>query len=330
MPKKRSLPRILQFSDKFTFNNTQQQDMVEEKILLQPGTLWTKAKKQTKHALQCGALLCIPTESEFVEQDGVSFLVRIMSNLARKEQAKRQQEKHNTSCADFNPFLPYEEDLFVADISDTHVCILNKYNVVDYHLLLITRAFEEQESWLTLQDFAAMWACMAEFDGLAFYNAGKTAGASQRHKHLQIVPLPLVPTGPQIPIEPLLGAAQFQNSIATIPGFTFLHAFATLESCWQKPPFLAAKITLERYLSLLEAVGLQPGRGQFGAYNLLVTRKWMLLVRRAQEYFQSIPVNSLGFAGTLFVRDQQQMQILKQHGPMTVLRNVAVPGLKVG
>jgi ATP adenylyltransferase len=207
---------------------------------------------------------------------------------------------------------------------------LNKYNVVDYHLLLITRAFEEQESWLTLQDFAAMWACMAEFDGLAFYNAGKTAGASQRHKHLQIVPLPLVPTGPQIPIEPLLGAAQFQNSIATIPGFTFLHAFATLESCWQKPPFLAAKITLERYLSLLEAVGLQPGRGQFGAYNLLVTRKWMLLVRRAQEYFQSIPVNSLGFAGTLFVRDQQQMQILKQHGPMTVLRNVAVPGLKVG
>ena len=161
--------------------------MLEDKILLKPGTLWTSVKERTEYALQCGALLSIPTEFEFVEQDGVRFLVRILSNLNRKKAAKDKQEKQSaTSGEEFNPFLPYEEDLFVADISDTHVCILNKFNVVDYHLLIITRGFEEQESLLTLEDFTAMWVCLADFDGLAFYNSSKTAGASQRHKHLQL------------------------------------------------------------------------------------------------------------------------------------------------
>ncbi|MCX7594566.1 MAG: phosphorylase [Fischerella sp.] len=299
--------------------------MTQGKILLKAGTFWTKIKEQTEHARQCGALMSIPTESEFIEQNGVCFLVRIASNLVRKDEAKSNQEKQSAACqGDFNPFLPYEQDLFVADISDTHVCILNKYNVVDYHLLLITRVFEEQESLLTLEDFAAMWACMSQFDGLAFYNSGKIAGASQRHKHLQLVPLPLTPTGVRLPIEPLLKSAQFHHSIATIPEFPFVNAFATLDCCWEQSSFSAAAVTLECYHSLLQAVGLENNQ-QSRAYNLLVTREWMLVVPRSRECFESIPVNSLGFAGTMFVRNEQQMQILKKHGPMSVLKNVAVP-----
>jgi sulfate adenylyltransferase (ADP) / ATP adenylyltransferase len=168
-----------------------------ENLLLKPGTLWAKLVERSDRALQLGALLSIPTEFEFIEQDGVRFLVRILANLARKDEAKQVQERLNSALdRSFNPFLPYEEDLFVTDISDTHVCILNKFNVVDRHLLIITRAFEAQENLLTLADFAAMWACLAEFDGLVFYNAGKIAGASQPHKHLQIVSLPLVTSEP--------------------------------------------------------------------------------------------------------------------------------------
>lgn len=296
--------------------------MPQGKILLKPGTLWTSVKERTEHALQCGALLSIPTEFEFIEQDDVRFLVRILSNLNRKKAAKEKQDKQSAiSGQEFNPFLPYEEDLFVADISDTHVCILNKYNVVDLHLLIITRAFEEQESLLTLEDFAAMWACLADFDGLAFYNSGKSAGASQRHKHLQLVPLPLVPSGPQIPIEPLLKAVQFQdsNAIAKLP---FVNAFAPLNPDWVRSPFTAAQATLEVYRSLLGAVGLDAK--QLGAYNLLATREWMLIVPRSQEYFQSISVNSLGFAGSLLVRNAAEMEILKAQGPMNILKNVAI------
>lgn len=297
--------------------------MGQGKILLQPGTLWTSVKERTEHALQCGALLSIPTEFEFVEQDGVRFLVRILSNLNRKKAAKEKQEKQSASSGhEFNPFLPYEEDLFVADISDTHVCILNKFNVVDYHLLVITRAFEEQESLLTLEDFTAMWACLADFDGLGFYNSGKIAGASQPHKHLQLVPLPLASSGSQIPIEPLLKEAQFENSIATLPKLPFLHAFASLNPEWVESPFLGGEATLAVYRTLLEAVGLDAT--ELGAYNLLMTREWMLIVPRSQEHFHTISVNSLGFAGGLLVKNAEEMQLLKEQGPMIILKSVGI------
>jgi ATP adenylyltransferase len=302
--------------------------MPEKNILLQPSTLWDSVKKQTNYALECGALLSIPTEFEFVEQDGVKFLVRILSNLVRKNTTKKQQDKQTQSTGkEFNPFLPYEQDLFVADISDTHVCILNKFNVVDYHLLIITRAFEEQESLLTLRDFAAMWACLAGMDGLVFYNAGKNAGASQRHKHLQLVPLPLTPSGTQIPIEPLLASAKFQDAIgvATIPGLPFIHAFAKLNPEWVESPFTLTQATLEIYHNLLQAVGLDTIKGDrpADAYNLLATREWMLIVPRSQEHFQSISVNSLGFAGAMLVKNESEMQLLKHQTPMNILKNVA-------
>nr|WP_089094074.1 DUF4922 domain-containing protein [Nodularia sp. NIES-3585] len=296
--------------------------MSKHQILLKPGTLWKSIKKQTKYALQCGALLSIPTDFEFVEQNGIKFLVRILSNLTRKDTAKQQDKKTN-------PFLPYEQDLFVADISQSHVCILNKYNVVDYHLLIVTRAFEEQEELLTLKDFAAMWACLAEFEGLAFYNGGKIAGASQPHKHLQIVPLPLTPSGVQIPMEPLLKSAQFTDAVTTIPELPFIHALAKLDPSWSNSPLEAAEATLELYQSLLSAVGLEAieDNKQSGAYNLLATREWMLIVPRSQEDFVSISVNSLGFVGALLVRNEQQMQVIKDQGPMTILKNVAFPVL---
>ena len=294
-------------------------------ILLKPGTLWQKVVDRTCHALKCGALLTIPTDYEFVEQNGVKFLVRILSNLDRKYQAKKKQDRDTATGKDFNPFLPYEEDLFVADISDTHVCILNKFNVVDYHLLIVTRAFEEQESLLTLPDFAAMWAVLNEFEGLAFYNAGKNAGASQRHKHLQVAPLPLAPKGAQIPIEPLLASAKFQDSVGTIPELPFKNAIARLDPQLASP-LKAAQVTLECYYNLLQTLGLLGENGQVGAYNLLATPKWMLIVPRSQESFEAIAVNSLGFAGTLLVRNAQQMQLIKDLRPLNILTNVAIPG----
>jgi ATP adenylyltransferase len=293
--------------------------MTQGKTLLAPNTLWTRVKQQTQAALQCGALKSIPTEVEFVEQVGINFLVRILVNLDRKKAATQIQEKQAIATGkEFNPFLPYEEDLFVADISDTHVCILNKFNVVDHHLLIITRAFESQESLLTLADFTAMWSSLAEFPGLGFYNGGKLAGASQRHKHLQIIPLPLT-TG-DLPIAPLFNQAKFQGAIATIPGLPFLHAFTNLH------PEDSAETILAKYQSLLQAVEIESiHHSPSGAYNLLATREWMLIVPRSQEDFQSISVNSLGFAGALLVRNPEMMQMLKDIGPMNILRQVSFP-----
>jgi ATP adenylyltransferase len=304
--------------------------MAPASLRLQPGTLWARLLAQTDQAIRCGALQSIPTAYEWVEQNGIPFIVRVLTNLARKDQARKEQARKAATGTEVNPFLPYEEDLFVADISDTHLCLLNKFNVLDHHLLIVTRAFEDQELLLNLQDFEALWACMLEFESLAFYNGGRIAGASQRHKHLQLVSLPLAPQGPKIPIESVLAAARFTDGVGTIPQLPFVHAVVRLELQGLHSPREAAVATLELYQRLLRAVGLQGtatagDERQQGPYNLLITRQWMLLVPRSQECFASLSVNALGFAGALLVRNEQQAQVVKERGPLTVLQQVAVP-----
>ncbi|CAD5981862.1 Protein APA1 [Planktothrix agardhii] len=296
-------------------------------LMLPSGTLWQRIITQTESALNCDALQSIPTEYDFIEAGNIQFLVRILSNLARKQKAKKkQQKKLAKSGQEFNPFLPYEQDLFVGNLSETHLCLLNKFNVVNHHLLIVTRQFEEQETWLTQADFAAMWLALGEIDGLVFYNGGKLAGASQRHKHLQLVPFPLVPDGINLPIEPAIASVQFNNSIGIIPEFPFVHAIAAFNSDWINQPSEAAIFTLELYFELLAKVGLSVGDNPFqsGAYNLLATRNWMMIVPRSQEKFEGISINSLGFGGTLLVKNSEQLQQLKSYHPLTVLKQVAL------
>lgn len=92
-----------------------------------------------------------------------------------------------------NPFLPYEEDLWVAHLSESHTMLLNKYNVVDHHALVVTRAFESQEDPLNARDLDAVLRAVSCYPtgALAYYNCGPVSGRSQPHKHLQVVPLPM-------------------------------------------------------------------------------------------------------------------------------------------
>ncbi len=294
------------------------------------GTLWQKILRTTDYALRTGAQLPIPTDYEFIEDGEVRFFVRIVTSLQRKDEERKKQQEELMSGTKVNPFLPYDEKLFVTDISETHIALLNKYNVVDHHLLIVTRHFEDQRSLLTLQDFEALWLCMAEYEGLGFYNGGETAGASQRHKHIQVVPLPLAPEGPQVPINPLLAEAAFENGLGIVPGFDFLHVFAGLESDLAGFPLAAAKKTFDIYSAMLGRLGMEmPStevlKKQTSPYCLLVTRQWMLLVPRSVEFCDSISINSLGFAGALLVRNRDQMDFLKKHGPMNALKGVAFP-----
>ncbi len=288
---------------------------------LATGDLWSKIQRQTRHALACGALHSINTHYEFVEQGSIRFLVRILANLVRKEVADRAQQSEQQAGKPANPFLPYDPDLFVANLSDTHLCLLNKYNVVDHHVLIITRAFEDQDTWLTLADFDALALALAEIDGLAFYNGGRLAGASQRHKHLQLVPPPLCPDLSPLPLATVVEALDL-DSQSTVPAMSpllpFHHAILPLAGQPSGPALLAT------YRTLLTALGVaweEPP--QHFPYNLLVTRGWMLALPRQQDQYQSIPVNSLGFAGSLLVKNREQLELLKTLGPMTILKHVA-------
>jgi ATP adenylyltransferase len=288
----------------------------------EPGTLWPTLVARTTHALACGALRPIRTIQTTIDDSGVRFVARQVSSLAVKPTQDTSEPRRFV-----DPFLPHDPDLFVCDVSTTHFALLNKFNVIDHHLLVVTRAFEPQEALLDRHDFEAWFACLAEFDALGFYNGGRDAGASQPHKHLQIVPLPLGDAGQALPIDALIGAAAFDGAIGTVAGLPFQHAFAWLHP--RRPEHLAAH-ALERYRQLLDAVALRPLRidgreHQSAPYNLLATPRWMLLVPRRAEKADGIAVNSLGFAGSLFVRDAQQLETVRAVGPMTLLRRVCLP-----
>ncbi len=51
----------------------------------------------------------------------------------------------------------------------------------------------------------------------------------------------------------------------------------------------------------------------------------MLLLPRTRGFFRAIEVNALGFAGTLLVRDPEQLDFVRSEGPMTLLQSVAFP-----
>lgn len=290
--------------------------------MFQRGSLWSSIRTAAARALECGELQSIPTECEMIEERGTQFIVRVVRALARKGNLLRP----NRDDADHsNPFLPYHPEMFVANVSGTHVCLLNKYNVVENHVLIVTRQFRQQETRLTLSDFAALWSGMAEFEGLGFYNSGASAGASQPHKHLQLVPLPLAPSGLALPIDPLLAAMRYRNGLGQIPAFSFEHA--VLQTGWTPSQSFhaAARASLDGYNTLLAATGIESRSRRPEPYNLLITRQWMLMVPRTREFFGSISLNALAFAGTFLVHDRKQLEELRREGPMAALQHVTRP-----
>lgn len=291
--------------------------------MFETGTLWDSLTRASANALESGTLHSIPTEYEFVEDANVRFLVRIVTNLARKHHAKVESGGGGKQS---NPFLPYDPEMYVADASETHVCLLNKFNVVDHHLLIVTREFEHQQSPLNHGDFEALWRCMEEYDSLGFYNGGTISGASQPHKHLQLVPLPMAPEGPRIPVEPLLEAADVQDGSGRAAGLPFPHVFTRIAPERSATLSDAAEMTLSLYGEMMNSLGLHSDVAQSDRidrnYNLLVTRQWMLLVPRGRERFESISLNALAFAGALLVREESEMAALRNHGPMKALEYV--------
>lgn len=308
-------------------------------------------------ARESGALQSIETE-EALARGGVCadapFLVRRVSSLRRKDAAATAPAGPRPRGA-VNPFLPYDQALHVMSLPPRHELLLNKFNVVEDHVLVVTAAFEPQSDLLTAADFSATWAVLREVAGLAFYNAGATAGASQPHKHLQVVPTPLAPAlGCGAPVEPLLALSSAEAAASagsgaagyTSPHLPFLHALHALPpGLAALPPDAAAAKTMRRYTSALAGLravlalrpggagadspgGAPPPDGRPFEYNLLLTREWLLVVPRARECARvagaDVSVNALGFAGSLFVRDEDQMRAVMTD-PMAVLTGVTFP-----
>lgn len=289
--------------------------MPETRELLQPGSLWERLRSQTSLAQETGALKPIPTEFRVVGDGGVDFQVRVAPSLEEKIRENREQRAREAAGQDADPFRPPEPDLFVGYLTPTHFGLLNKFPVLRHHLLLVTDDFEDQLAPLNPGDFEALYLALTELDGLGFYNAGRIAGASQPHKHLQLVPLPLDGTDRHLPIETLLHPEQLSDRPGHSPDLPFPHAACRLDFAADGPGGL-----FERFRWLTREMGLE---AEGATYNLLVTREWMLLVPRTRERFEGVMINALGFAGGFLVRNEQDVALLREVGPMRVLQGVS-------
>ena len=295
---------------------------------------WAAVEARAARAAERGAMVSIYTRSTDVVDGGVAFEVRLATSLAKAKPkgveggGAGEGKEGEGRAAKRNPFLPYEEDLYVSDAGEAHVVLLNKFNVVQGHLLVVTRAFESQDAPLNARDLGAVWPLVCAHRMLAFYNFGPLSGQSQPHKHMQAVPLASF-VGARLPLEALVPAGRTRDSPAfSLPSLPFANRCAVLDPARETPEGLEAVVAgLVAHFDLGGRYVL--GRDGLPSYNLLLSPTLAAVFPRGAEEAPCaagrVNVNSLGFAGTLLAREQDLADEIVRVGPLKVLQAVGIP-----
>ena len=84
------------------------------------GELLEAARQCTRLALSSGALEPLATEAVSVDHPTGRFSVHLLGEANDRKWARRTEKR-----PEGNPFLPYDERMLVAELSETHVCLLN-------------------------------------------------------------------------------------------------------------------------------------------------------------------------------------------------------------
>lgn len=279
--------------------------------------------ERIRHAQANGVLHVIETQQTYLAEQGIDFLIRWASSLAAKDRAMRRPEDAGVRAAAAqgaarSPFLPPESTLTLGPAGAEHWLVLNKFPVIQRHLLIVTRTFRDQRDALTSADFAALAGLLEQLGGVGFYNGGTAAGASQQHKHLQ-----WIPESPQSACwQRLTGALDATLPALTTarhPHFAWRHAFVRLDSA----TLASGALLHSAFARGCAACALQPQAAPMPPYNLLLNREWMLVLPRSREDFEGVSINALGFAGSLFVRQPEEIERIRAVGPLAVLAHVA-------
>jgi ATP adenylyltransferase len=272
--------------------------------------LWERALICTEHALRSGAIVPLATTLEDLPgEDGTTFELRHLAGATPKHLQQAGPKP--------NPFRPWDQRLEVEQIGDDHVVILNKYPVQIGHMLLITRDWAPQNGWLNASDWSALTSVDRNTTGLWFFNSNPNAGASQPHRHLQLLPR--------------------HDGERVCPREEWFLRFCYGDDQNRLRQFIRVERLVEFNASILQATyerlckNLSLGSPSNDAlprfaYNILLTRSWMAVIRRKREGVHGFSVNALGFAGCLLSTDGSDLSWLKEAGPDELLR--AVIGLE--
>ena len=214
-----------------------------------------------------------------------------------------------------NPFLPWDRNLQIDMIGNDHVLILNKFPVQTGHMLLITSSWKPQDGWLDSSDFKSLLSIELDTSGLWFFNSGPKAGASQTHRHLQLLR--------RTDLEMICPFESWYKEPATS---TFSES-----SLLSKNIFVSTRNNDREcdlylnYLELTSMAGLGSPKSFFKPlfpYNLLISPSWIVLIRRSKEFAHGYGLNALAFAGYFLETAHSDEVWFKENGPISLLEDV--------
>ena len=268
---------------------------------------WEKALQKTKISINSKSL--IPLNTTDITKNiykGSDFLIREIDISKLK--------KNNLIGPKNNPFKPWDEILEIDSIGNDHQLILNKYPVQLGHLLLITNEWKEQNGWIEFNDWEAIKKVNKDTSGLWFFNSGPLAGASQPHRHIQLLRRDLSElTCPR------------ENWILNFNNVNYKNErFRKNIRIKKFSKSLDEENIHEIYKDLSKNLGL--GDPKFDKkprypYNLIFTNNWMVLIKRKSDNLYGISLNALGFAGYILITEESDINYLKRYGPEKLLEN---------
>ena len=213
-----------------------------------------------------------------------------------------------------NPFNPWEKILEIEKIGSDHQLILNKYPVQKGHILLITNKWKPQNGWLDINDWLAIQKVNNDTSGLWFFNSSSIAGASQPHRHFQLLrrsygeeTCPREKWFINLKLRNNYDS-QLKKSIVVSP-FSFLNNSTQI---------------YKTYLELTKKIGLgdphNDNKPRF-PHNILITNEWIAVIKRKKDHVHGFSINGLGFAGYILVTEKSNLNYLKKYGPEKLLEN---------
>ncbi|GAM83746.1 hypothetical protein ANO11243_017360 [Dothideomycetidae sp. 11243] len=294
-------------------------------------------KLKYEAAKKSGALRFSETQLAILRQreTGLAFQLRYCPALAKKPTA----DKSKGSSKPFDPFEAPTDDLLVAEVpvkNPSHILVLNKFPIIPQHFILATKQHKLQTHPLEPDDLIKTYACLQSWgEGssdcrrlFAFFNSGDESGASQPHRHIQLVPVEEmardIPQGQSwsLLIDSILGSKESTPAGPfTIPGLPFKHYALSL------PTDPSADTLMQTYVKLLQAAfsvthdidGLEkyiPSQH----YNLAMTVSGMAIARRVKDAYtytdpdgekHSVAINGTILAGTLMVKGEDEWRTLQ-------------------
>ena len=150
--------------------------------------------------------------------------------------------------------------------------------------------------------------------GLWFFNSSPIAGASQPHRHFQLLRRDhgeiICPREKWfLDLENNNDQDSKLKKNAVVSKFNFLDNSINIYNL---------------YLELSNKIGLgnpiDDEKPRF-PYNILITNNWIAIIKRKYDHVHGFSVNGLGFAGYLLVTEKSNINYLKKYGPEKLLEN---------